>query len=64
MRERLTENSNAEAANIASQLARMRAEVRGYAEKSESADIRAQLLETMGIFERMIDLLAKKALPN
>ena len=64
MRERLTENSNAEAANIAGQLARMRAEVRDYAEKPESADIRDQLLGTMGIFERVIDLLAKKALPS
>jgi len=62
MREQLTESSNAEAANIAGQLAKMRAEVRDYAEKPENADIRDQLLETMGIFERMIDLLAKKAI--
>ena len=64
MGEGLTGNANTEAAKIADRLALMRAEVRRYAAKPEYADIREELLETATRFERMINLLAKKAAPH
>lgn len=58
----MTERSKSDAAQFAGRLALMRAEVCDYAEKPENAEIREQLLETVVMFERLIDQLAKKAL--
>ena len=55
----MTERPISDVAQLAGRLAEMRAEVRDYAEKIENADIRDQLMETVGIFERVINRLAK-----
>jgi hypothetical protein len=59
MGELLAGNANAEAADIAGRLALMRAEVSEYAARPEYADIREELLETVAIFERVINQLAR-----
>ena len=55
----MTERPISDVAQLAGRLAEMRAEVRDYAEKIENADIRDQLMETLGIFERVINQLTK-----
>jgi hypothetical protein len=55
----MTRGGETSAALLAGRLAEMRAEVRQFCERPENADIRDQLLETVAIFERVINQLAK-----
>jgi hypothetical protein len=55
----MVEHSVTDTAQVAGRLAIIRAEVREYSARPQNADIREQLLETMAIFERVINQLAK-----